>query len=174
MHVDTSRKLYERRDTGIAYKMIKTLEHKGLGLSLRLKKELEKKLDADYDYARIYAICIYFLIKDDLNLFDELVICGDENFVDVKEYLNLLFDCSEFTPKKIKSISELRVETGNKNIRSYADDIAYSYMRRALKSIVRRQKGTPLNVIKVTYEMIHKKWMEIEEKMNTIKIQGGE
>ncbi len=43
MHIDTSQKLYERRDTGIAYKMIKTKEHKGMGLSLRLKKELEKK-----------------------------------------------------------------------------------------------------------------------------------
>jgi len=26
MHIDTSQKLYERRDTGIAYKMIKTKE----------------------------------------------------------------------------------------------------------------------------------------------------
>jgi len=115
-----------------------------MGLSLRLKKELEKNLDADYDYARLYAICIYFIIKDDLNIFDELIICGDEHFIAVKEYLNLLFQGDqEFMSKKIKSIYELRIETDNKNIRSYADDVAYSYMRRALKSIVRRQKELP-------------------------------
>lgn len=170
MHIDTSQKLHERRDTGIAYKIIKTKEHKGLGLSLRLKKEIEKQLDADYDYARIYAICIYFLIKDDLDLFDELIICGDEDFTSVKEYLSLLFlESNKYRYKSIKSIFQLRMETGNKNIRSYADDMAYSYMRRALKSIVRRQKGISLNVVRVNYKMISDKWEEIEKKM-----KGGE
>lgn len=75
-----------------------------------------------------------------------------------------------FLNKTIKSIFELRTETGDKNLRSYADDVAYSYMRRALKSIVRRQKGTSLNVVRVTYEMFYEKWMEIEEKLK----QGGE
>ena len=66
MHIDTSSKLYERKNTGIAYKIIKSNKHKGLGLSLRLKKELEKDLNANKDYARIYAICIYYLIKNDM------------------------------------------------------------------------------------------------------------
>jgi hypothetical protein len=140
---------------------------------LRLKKELEKKLDADYDRARIYAICIYFIIKDDLDLFDELIICGDENFIEVKEYLFLLFsEDSRYQSKSIKSISQLRVETGNKNIRSYADDMAYSYMRRALRSIVRRQKGISLNVVRINYKMICDKWEEIEEKCK--EYLGGE
>ena len=166
MHIDTSHKLYERNDTGIAYKIIKTKEHKGTGISLKLKKELERKLGADYDRARIYAIVIYFLIKDSLNLFDDLIICGDEDYRSVKEYLYLLFqDNKIFNDKTIKSISELRLETGDKKLRSYADDISYSYMRRALKSIIRRQKGTPLNVVKITYEMFYEKWIEIEEKL---------
>jgi hypothetical protein len=174
MHIDTSQKLYERRDTGIAYKMIKTKEHKGLALSLRLKKRLEKELDADYDRPRIYAICIYYLIKDDLNIFDELIICNDEDFTSVKEYLSILFlDDPFYLEKSIKSIYQLRVETGNKHLRSYADDVAYSYMRRALKSIVRRQKGTPLNVIRVTYEMVKSKWLEIDDKLRR-NYQGGE
>jgi hypothetical protein len=173
MHIDTSHKLYERNDTGIAYKIIRTKEHKGLAISLKLKEELEKKLSAEYDRARIYAICIYFLIKDDLHLFDELIICGDEDFFSVKKYLILLFqDNRNFFSKSIKSVCQLRVETGDKNLKSYADDIAYSYMKRALRSIVRRQKGVPLNVIKITYEMFCNKWMEIEEKMK--KNRGGE
>jgi len=173
MHIDTSHKLHERNDTGIAYKMVKTKNHKGVGISLKLKKELEKRLSVEYDRARIYAITIYFLIKEDLHLFDELVICGDEDFFSVKEYLNLLFqEDNNFFSKSIKSICQLREETGDKNIRSYADDIAYSYMKRALRSIVRRQKGTSLNVIKITYQMFYDKWMEIEEKMK--KYEGGE
>ena len=166
IHIDTSQKLYERRNTGIAYKIIKTNEHKGLALSLKLKKELERRLSVDYDYARLYAICIYFLIKEDLDLFDKLIICGDEDFISVKEYLGLLFfDNGEYNKKIVKSIVDIRRETGNKNIRSYADDVAYSYMRRALKSIVRRQKGTPLNVIKLDYDTIRNKWLEIDEKI---------
>lgn len=169
MHIDTSHKLHERNDTGIAYKIIRTKNHKGAGISLKLKKELEKKLSAEYDRARIYAIVIYFLIKDDLHLFDELVICGDEDFLSVREYLNLLFeDNRNFYSKSIKSICQLREETGDKKIRSYADDIAYSYMKRALRSIIRRQKGIPLNVIKITYQMFYDKWIEIEEKMKKI------
>ena len=166
MHIDTSHKLHERNDTGIAYRMIKTREHKGTAISLKLKKELERKLDAGYDRARIYAIVIYFLIKDSLDIFDELIICGDEDYTSTKEYLHLLFSGNKvFLDKDIKSLAELRIETGNKRLRSYADDIAYSYMRRALKSIVRRQKGTPLNVVRVTYDMFYDKWMEIEEKL---------
>jgi hypothetical protein len=164
MHIDTSCKLYERRDTGIAFKMIKTNEHQGIGLSLKLKKEIERDLYADHDYARIYSICIYFLIRDNLHLFDELIICGDEDPQAVKDYLEILFSNNEeYSKKQIKSICDLRIETGDKKIRSYADDIAYSYMRRALKSIVRRQRGISLNVIPITYGMICNKWDEIYE-----------
>ncbi|HNZ52077.1 MAG: hypothetical protein BWY36_00427 [Candidatus Diapherotrites archaeon ADurb.Bin253] len=171
MHIDTSHKLYEKHVTGIAYKIVKTKEHRGTALSPKLKKELEKKLDANYDRARIYAIVIYFLIKDKLNLFDDLIICNDEDFQSVKEYLYLLFQGdSDYLKKNVKSISELRVETGDKNLRSYADDIAYSYMKRALRSIARRQKGIPLNVLKITFDMFKEKWMEIERKIKA----GGE
>lgn len=172
MHVDTSAKLYERKDTGIAYKIIKTGKHKGVGISLKMKKELERKLDADHDRARVYAIVIYYIIKDDLDLFDDLIICGDEDFTSVKEYLFLLFREEEaFSPKEIKSIVHLREEIGDKNIRSYADGVASSYRKRALKSIARRQGGVPLNVVKITYQMFFDKWIEIEEKMNQF---GGE
>jgi hypothetical protein len=103
-----------------------------------------------------------------LNIFDELIICNDEDFISVKEYLRLLFlEIPGYQNKSIKSIYELRNETHNKNIRSYADDVAYSYMRRALKNIVRRQKGTPLNVIRIDYRMIWDKWAEIENKIKS-------
>lgn len=166
MHVDTSSKLYERKDTGIAYKITKTNHHKGLGLSLKLKKELERDLNADQDYARIYAICIYYLIKDDLNLFETLIICGDEKFSLVKNYLNILFSNNKsYQKKKIVSLYKLRQITGNKKLKSYADNIANSYRKRALRSKERQQRGISLNLIKVNYKMICEKWKEIDEKI---------
>jgi hypothetical protein len=43
-------------------------------------------------------------------------------------------------------------------------------MKRALRSIARRQKGIPLNVLKITFDMFKEKWMEIERKIKA----GGE
>jgi len=94
MHVDTSCKLYENKNTGISFKIVGSNEHGGLALSKKLKKELKRDLHIEEDYPRIYSICIYYLIKERLDAFDILVICGDENFVYVKKYLDLLF-CDE-------------------------------------------------------------------------------
>ncbi|MEK6927915.1 MAG: hypothetical protein AABX11_05790 [Nanoarchaeota archaeon] len=44
---------------------------------------------------------------------------------------------------------------------------------KGLKSIVRRQTGTSLNVVKITYRMFYYRWMEIEDKLNN-KLKGGE
>ena len=120
MHIDTSCKLYENRDTGIAYRIIGTNNHRGLGLSIDLKRQLDRDFKANKDYARLYAICIYYLIHEDLNLFDVLVICGDENFNSVKRDLGLLFlESSDYFKKKIISIYELREITGKKKLKSY-------------------------------------------------------
>jgi len=135
-----------------------------------LKKELERDLGIWHDYARVYAICIYYLIKDDLNVFDTLIICGDEDFNSVKYYLLLLFSDNDFyQKKKILSVYKLREITGNKKLKSYADNIANSYRKRVLKNIQKQQTGIPLNPIKINYRMIYDKWMEIEEKM---KVSG--
>ena len=45
MHIDTSNRFKQERNTGIAYKIIKTNEHKGLGLSNKRKRELDKNLN---------------------------------------------------------------------------------------------------------------------------------
>ena len=165
MHIDTSCKLYERKTTGIAYKTINSNLHKGLALSLRSKKELERDLKVNKDYARFYAICIYYLIKDKFDIFDILVICGDEKFSSVKKYLKLLFkDKKEYSKKEVISIGKLRKITGNEKLKSYADKMANSYRKRALKSKIRQQKGTPLNIIKVNYKMVKEKWLEINDK----------
>lgn len=166
MHIDTSSKMYEKGDTGVAYKIIKTNTHKGLGLSSKLKKELRRDLDAEYDYARLYAICIYYLIKNDLHLFDTLIICNDEDFIPVRDYLDLLFsEDREFSKKEIISLSRVRKITGKEGLKSYAHNIANSYRRRVLKSVQRKQKGITLNQIFINYGLITEKWEEINKKM---------
>ena len=166
MHIDTSCKLHENRDTGIAYLILKTKIHKGLVLSKKLKRELKRDINADEDYARVYAICIYYLIKDDLKNFDVLVICGDENYISVKKYLDLLFEeVGEYSKKEIMSLYELRKLTGKKKLKSYADNVASSYRRRGLKCLARKQEGKEIYPIRTNYKSIKEKWFEIEEKM---------
>ena len=83
-------------------------------------------------------------------MFDVLVICGDEHFKYVEEYLKLLFSNNKnYLKKKTISIGDLRKITGDKNIRSFADNIARSYRKRALKSKTRQQRGISLNVVKI-------------------------
>lgn len=166
MHIDTSVKLHKHKNTGIAYKIIGSNKHKGLVIHRKLKKELGRDLNMQDDYARLYAIMIFVIIKDDLELFDTLVICGDEHVTYVKEYLNLLFDeDSDYFNKKVMSISELRKITGNKKLRSYADGAARSYRRRALKCLARQQEGVELNPVKINYKLIVSLWKNIEEKI---------
>src|SRR3989344_2949112 len=121
MHIDTSCKLYEKADTGIAYKIVKINDHRGLALSNKLKRKLDNELWAYEDYPRLYAICIYYIIREDLDKFDILVICGDEHFLSVKLYLDQLFIKSEkYLKKVVISISRLREITGDSRLKSYA------------------------------------------------------
>jgi hypothetical protein len=166
MHIDTSCKLYENKNTGISYKIVHSNEHRGLVLSKKLKKELRKNLAADKDYARVYAICIYYLIFDKLDIFDVLVICGDEKFALVKKYLNLLFKSnSEYLSKKVISIAELRKISGDEKLKSYADNSARAYRRRALKSLRRQQEGQSIVPIRINFKLIKNKWEELGKIM---------
>lgn len=172
MHIDTSTKLSEKGNTGVAYKIVETNEHKGFALNNNLKRNLDSSLSAQEDYARIYAICIYQLIKNNLNDFDILVICEDENIVYVKIYLDMLFsENQEYQKKEIISIGELRLITGNKSLSSYAHGVANAYRKKALN----RRKwtiGIPLNVVEISYKIILTKWNEIQEAMGKHKVES--
>jgi hypothetical protein len=163
MHIDTSCKIYENKDTAIAYKIIESKIHKGLVITRKIKKGLIKGLGVK-NFAKIYAIAIYYLIREDLELFDILVICGDEKFSDVKNFLGILFNGNKiYSEKQVISIGELRIITANKKLTSYADKISGSYRRRGLKSLKRRQEGVNLNPLKITFKMISDKLYEIED-----------
>lgn len=166
MHIDTSVKLHKNKVTGIAYKIIGSNLHKGLALKRSLKRDLKKHLQVHYNFSRLYAICIYFLIKDSLHLFDTLIICEDECVCEVKLYLDILFSHnSDYHTKKVLSLIELRDKIGDKKIRSYADGMASSYRKRSLKCLAKQQEGIKLNPIKINYKMIKDCWKEIDKKI---------
>ncbi len=163
MHIDISGRFYQKSHSGIAFKIIPSQEHRGLIISKKLKKLLNKNLDLNNSYSKLYAICIYYLIWDKLDHFDNLVICNDESYSEVKRYLDLLFkDNQNYFCKFIISLSQLRKISGDSKIRSYADHIANIYRRKALKSLRRRQRGILLNLVELNYQMISEKWRALK------------
>jgi len=87
--------------------------HCGLALNGPLIKSLIKTLQADHDFARLFAICIYWIIKEDLGNIKRIIICNDEPFTEVKGYLILLLG-SEVSEKNIEivSIGQYREDMG--------------------------------------------------------------
>ncbi len=165
-HIDLSGRFYEKGATGVACVNTKKSRHYGLAIKGRDKNTIKKKLfssDFKEEYARLYAICIYFLIKNNLSEIRDLVICNDECFLYVKEYLLLLL---RGIPHKIKiiSITELKEKLG-RNVKSLADNFAKHYRKRALKPN-RWNNGKKLNVCKITTNMITEKWEEIDKRLN--------
>lgn len=166
MHIDVSRRFYQKGNSGVAFKIIPLNKHKGMALSNKLKKEIKRDLHIDYLYARLYAICIHYLIENELDSFDNLVICNDENYIYVKRYLDLLFEGNDkYFSKFITSLSKLREISGNSKIRSYADNIANIYRRKALKPLIRKQRGIPLNIVEINYQKIKEKLEEIKKRI---------
>ena len=161
MHIDMSTRFNQKGDSGVAFKIIPSNNHKGMVLSDKLKKELKK--DFKINYAQLYSICIYYLIQDELDSFDNLVICNDEDYTEVKKYLDVFFSKNkEYDSKLITSLSKLRKISGNSKIRSYAEHIANIYRKKALKPLRRQQKGIILKTVKINYQKIKNKVSECE------------
>jgi len=155
-HVDMSGRIYENRIMGIALVGVKSKINYGCALKGNLVKSIKKELfkaNIYEDSAKLYAICIYLLIKDLKSSIKTLIICNDEHFETVKKALiNLLIEY-DF---EIINISELRKRLG-RNIGSFADNYAKIYRKRALKPN-KLTKGKELNVVKISYKTIKKYW----------------
>jgi hypothetical protein len=159
MHIDVSRRFYQEGDSAIAFKITPSQKHKGIIISNKLKKELRRDLKTDENYPKLCAIYIYYLIKEDFDLFDNLIICDDEIYAEVKKYLDSLFEKNKiYINKFITSLHKFREMLGNPKIRSYADNIANIYRKKAPKPPRRQQKGIPLNLVEVNYQKVKEKW----------------
>lgn len=160
-HVDMSVRLYEEGNSGIACIGATTRNHNGCAISGRDKKKIDKNLCSGsiyQEHAKLYAIIIYYLIKDKLSDIGTLIICNDEDFTYVREYILLLLN--GINSIEIINITEFQKRLGRK-VQSLADNSAKHYRKRALK----RNKwdiGVPLNVVEIDYNMIESKWHVLE------------
>lgn len=159
-HVDLSVKFWKRSTTGIACVAASSKYHVGCALSSQLKKGIARHLFTGHgrkDRAKLYAICIYYLINDITQNIRRLIICNDEYFLDVKYYLEALLVSPDFD---IINLSEYRKEIG-RDIKSPADKLAAAYANRALSNF-KREKGRALNVVEINYKMILIHWNKIK------------
>src|SRR3989344_5437188 len=146
-HVDMSGRIYENRTIGIALVGTKTRINYGCALKGNLLKFIKKSLFKDdiyKDSAKLYAICIYLLVREIKDNIDTLIICNDEDFSLVKGFLSKLLKNYNF---EVINISEFRKRLG-RNVGSLAVNYARIYRRRALKPF-KSSVGKKINVVKV-------------------------
>jgi hypothetical protein len=162
-HVDMSGRIYKKKTIGIACVGTNSGKHNGCALRGNLIKFIQEKLCIGTimeEHAKLYAICIYYLIKNKLNEIETLIICNDEEFNYVRGYLTILLG-QDSSKIKIISIFDLRKQLG-RNINSLADNFATSYRKRALKPY-KWNIGKQLDVVNITYEIIQQEWIKLEK-----------
>lgn len=160
-HVDMSGRIYEGKTIGIALVGTETKVNYGCAIKGKMIKLIKKQLFKNNIYkdaAKLYAICIFLLVKEIKDKINLLIICNDEDFSIVKKILTyLLNDCSF----EIINIVEFRRRLG-RNIGSFADNYANIYRRKALK-LNRHYKGREINVVEVNYKLVKQYWAELEK-----------
>ena len=162
-HIDLSGCFFHKGNTGIACYGSRNKKHKGLVLKSNLKKRIDKILcigSRKEEYAKLYAICIFYLIKDMLDDIKTLIICNDEDFSYVKFYLEALLPPT--ISFNIIDIREFQKKLG-RNIKSPADNKSKSYRKRGLKKN-RWKQGPNLEVVEINYSIIKDKWDELNQK----------
>jgi len=160
-HADMSGRIYKNKTIGIAIIGTKTRVHRGCALKGNLIRAVKKELFKENffeDAAKLYAICIYFILREIKDNIQTLIICNDEDFRVVKKVLLILLGDVDF---KIINISEFRKRLGRK-VGSLADNYARIYRRRALKPN-RQIQGKKLKVVPVTYKLIKEYWNKLKK-----------
>jgi len=155
-HVDMSGRIYEKRNVGIALVGTNTKINYGCVIKGNLLQLIKKHLfetNIYYDSAKLYAICIYLLVKNIKNKARTLIICNDEDFRVVKKILDYLLENYTF---EIINITEFRKRLGRK-VGSLADNYAKIYRRRGLKP-TRHNHGKKINVVTVNFKIIKQYW----------------
>jgi len=155
-HVDMSGRIYENKTIGIALVGTETKVHYGCAIKGNLVKLIKRRLfekNIFEDSAKLYAICISFLVKKVKDNIKTLIICNDEDFKIVKSVLSRLLKDYSF---EIISISDFRKRLG-RNVGSFADNYAKIYRKRGLKPN-RWIKGKELNIFPITYNLIKQFW----------------
>jgi len=167
IHIDMSGNLCKVETVGVSFVSVTDpLFHKGCAISKDILRSLINVHGLDFDYPRLYAIIIYLIIKDDLDVINNIIICDDQPFNYVRDNLDLLFfGNSNYDCIKVEPLGSIREKMG-KNIKSKAHGKSNSYRKRALK-IRKHNIGSKLNIVDVSYKQISDLWYKInKEKLN--------
>jgi len=160
-HVDLSGCFFQKGDTGIACVGAITKNHIGCLIKSNAKDKIRKNLfigkKEGEEYAKLYAICIFYLIKDFIKDIKTLIVCNDENFDYVKLYLQELVTTCPF---EIINITEFKKKLG-RNVKSLADNKSKAYRKRGDKPN-RAKQGQPLNLVKLDYTTIETIWNQLK------------
>lgn len=162
-HIDLSGCFFHRGSTGIACIGAESKKHRGCVLKSNTKEKITKTLfigSREEENAKLYAICISYLIKGIIKDIKTLIICNDENFLYVKLYLEALLPPT--VSFNIIDIKEFQKKLG-RNVKSLADNKSKSYRKRGLKKN-RWKQGPNLEVIEINYSMIKNKWEELKQR----------
>jgi hypothetical protein len=157
VHIDMSGRIYKKVTIGIGCYGVISKKHNGCALRGNLVKLVQKNLclgDIYEEHAKLYAICIYLLIKNKMEDIETLIICNDEDFNYVKEYLIILI--GEEPSFQIISISNLRDKLGRK-VSSLADNVAKCYRKRGLNK-TKWNNGKKLDLVEINFDIIKKYW----------------
>ncbi|MFW5846932.1 MAG: hypothetical protein ACOCUU_02110 [Nanoarchaeota archaeon] len=122
-----------------------------------IKKELFDK-NIYFDSAKLYAICIYLLVRNVEKNAKTLIICNDEDFRIIKKILVSLLNDYGF---EIINITEFRKRLG-RNVGSFADNYAKIYRKRGLNPR-KNHLGKKINLIRISFNKIKQYWEELKE-----------
>ena len=163
-HIDMSGRIYKKKTVGIACVGAQTKTNNGCALKGNLIKFIQKNLcigSVYEEYAKLYAISIFLLVKGKVKDISTLIICNDEDFNYVKEYLLFLIQQEGDSLLEIISIGDLKKKLG-RNVKSLADNFAKCYRKRALNKN-KWENGKKLDVINIDYKTIEEYWKKLEK-----------
>ncbi|MBW3015894.1 hypothetical protein KY330_05720 [Candidatus Woesearchaeota archaeon] len=149
IHIDLSKKYWEKCPSGIAFVTADKSFHKGCTLSHQLKDKLRSELSVHEDYAKLHAAVIWHLIKD-ISWINNIILCHDENVARVTAYLDELSEgIHNHISGTVIPLTKFSEDLARK-IKSPADKYAKAYRRRGLKPW-KWDIGIKLNVKSVNF-----------------------
>lgn len=159
IHFDLSKKYFEKSNTGIAFVTADDQFHMGCAISKALKQQIRSVPGIIEDYAKLHAILIWHLIKDQ-DWINNIILCHDEDIKRVSKYLDVLANgINGHIRGTIIPLTSFAIQNEKKT--SPADRYAKAYRKRALKKWA-WNKGIKLNVHTINLDEILKYYEKIK------------
>jgi hypothetical protein len=115
VHIDMSGKFQKKTTVGVALITSDKKDHCGLALSKQLINKITREFSYEDLFPKLYAICVFCLIKKKISKVEKIILCNDEPFLEVKKSLLKLIN----SKINIISITEHRYEKKDMYLQKY-------------------------------------------------------